>query len=143
MGQNFSWPEQVGHELEQQRAGNLRSAVRRICLKIECEGFCKPIKGQSKTTKTRICQLFHKNYTIGERTWTYFEPGKQSLSDYPVSKKLIHLLRHGSPPREEDGAIVFWRIKDDLRKQFLYCHHWSDEEQHGRRRIKEKISVLF
>ena len=27
----------IGHEFEQQRAGNLRSAVRRICVKIECE----------------------------------------------------------------------------------------------------------
>ena len=25
--------------------------------------FCKPIKGQSKTTKTRTCQLGHGNYT--------------------------------------------------------------------------------
>ena len=33
MGQNFSWPKQVGHELEQQRAGNLRNEVRRICVK--------------------------------------------------------------------------------------------------------------
>ena len=45
-----------------------------------------------------------------------------------------------------DGAIEFWRIKDDLQTHLLYCHHWSDEveEQLGRRRrTKEKISVLF
>ena len=36
MGQNFSWLEQVGHGLQQQRAGNLRNAVRGICVKIEC-----------------------------------------------------------------------------------------------------------
>ena len=36
MGQNFSWLKQVGHEFEQQRAGCLRNAVRRICVKIEC-----------------------------------------------------------------------------------------------------------
>ena len=51
-----------------------------------------------------------------------------SLSDYSVSKKLIHLLRHGSLPRENDGATEFWRIKDDLQEHFLYCHHWSDEK---------------
>ena len=61
-GQNFSWLEQVGHELEQ-RAGNLSNAVRRICVKTECRWLCKPIKGQSKTTKTYFCQLIHKNYT--------------------------------------------------------------------------------
>ena len=65
----FSWPEQVGHGLEQQggrrrqRAGNLWDEVRRICVEIKCKWFCKPIKGQSKTTKTRFCQLIHKNYT--------------------------------------------------------------------------------
>ena len=48
---------------------------------------------------------------VGERTWTDVEPGKYSLSDYPVSKKLIHLLRHGSLPRDNDGAIEFWRNK--------------------------------
>ena len=45
-----------------------------------------------------------------------------------MSKKLIHLLRHGSLPRDNDGAIEFWRIKDDLQKHFLYCHHWSDDK---------------
>ena len=32
VGQKFSWLKQVGHDFEQQRAGNLRSAVRRICV---------------------------------------------------------------------------------------------------------------
>ena len=36
VGQNFSWLKQVGHEIEQQRAGNLRNAVRRIYVKTEC-----------------------------------------------------------------------------------------------------------
>ena len=53
---------------------------------------------------------------------------KTSLSDYSVSKKLINLLRHGSLPRENDGAIEFWRIKDYLQKYFLYCLRWSDEK---------------
>ena len=26
-----------------------------------------------------------------------------------------------------DGAIEFWRIKENLQKHFLYCHHWSDD----------------
>ena len=53
---------------------------------------------------------------------------KYSLSDYPVSKKLINLLRHGSLPRDNDGTIEFWRIKDFLQEHFLFCHHWSDEK---------------
>ena len=39
---------------------------------------------------------------------------------------LIHLLRHGSLPRDNDGAIEFWRIKEHLQDHFVYCHHWSD-----------------
>ena len=48
----------------------------------------------------------------------------------PIMKyrKMINLLRHGSLPRENDGAIEFRRIKDNLQKHFLYYHHWSDEE---------------
>ena len=53
---------------------------------------------------------------IWERTWTDIEPQEYSLSDYPVSKKLINLLRHGSLPRDNDGAIELWRIKDYLQE---------------------------
>ena len=30
-------------------------------------------------------------------------------------------------PREEDGAIEFWRSKDYLRNDFENSQHWSDE----------------
>ena len=46
----------------------------------------------------------------------------------PTSKKLINLLRHGSLPREDDGVIEFWRIKDCLQNHFVCCQHWSDEK---------------
>ena len=69
-----------------------------------------------------------EHFPIGERTWTDIEPQKYSLSEYPVSKKLINLLRHGSLPRDNDGAIEFWRIKDYLQDHFVFCHHWSDEK---------------
>ena len=65
---------------------------------------------------------------IGNRIWTNVEPGKYSFSDYDISKKLI-LLRHGKQlHREDDGAIEFWRIMDDLQKHSLHCHHWSDDK---------------
>ena len=31
-------------------------------------------------------------------------------------------------PRDNNGAIEFWRIKDNLQTDFLYCHHWSDDK---------------
>ena len=81
---------------------------------------------RSKATATASSST--RTTLIGERTWTDVESGKHSLSDYPVSKKLIHLLRHGSLRQDNDGAIEFWRIKDHLQNHFLYCHHWSDEK---------------
>ena len=53
---------------------------------------------------------------------------RSTISDYPVSKKLIYLLRHGSLLPDNDGAIDFWRIKDDHQVLFVFCHHWSDEK---------------
>ena len=39
----------------------------------------------------------------------------------------MYLLRHSQRVyREEDGAVQFWRIKENLQKYFLYCPHWSD-----------------
>ena len=46
-----------------------------------------------------------------------------------MSKKLIHLLRHARLPKEEDGAIEFWRTKDDLQKYVLHCHHRSHDKR--------------
>ena len=65
---------------------------------------------------------------IWKRTWTDVEPGEYSLSDYPVSKKLTNLLRHGSLPQEDDGAIEFWRLTDYLQNHFVHSRHWSDEK---------------
>ena len=48
---------------------------------------------------------------IGKNFWTNVEPGEDSLSDYAVSKKFIHVLRHARIQREDDGAIEFCVIK--------------------------------
>ena len=79
--------------------------------------------------------------------WTDVETGKYSLSDYPASEKLTHLLSHGDLPREEDGAIEFWRLKDCLRHEFENSRHWSDElwksRMAGGGGNKKKISILY
>ena len=88
-----------------------------------------PIKGKSKTTKKRTCRLFPRIVPIGRRTWTDIEPGKYSFSDYEVSKKVMCLLRHSQHVhREEDGAVHFWRIKENLQNQFPHSPHWSDSK---------------
>ena len=95
-----------------------------------------PQKRNSASSSTRTIP-------IGERTWTDVEPGKHSLSDYPVSKRLIHLLRHGRLPRDNDGAIEFWRIKDHLQKHFLHCRHWSDDKWKNKAWKKHQNTVCW
>ena len=64
---------------------------------------------------------------IPERTWIDIEPGGQFDQAYPAAKRVNTLLRHGELPREEDGAIEFWRLKDDHRNEFEYSQCWSDD----------------
>ena len=44
-----------------------------------------------------------------------------------MSKQLSTLHRHGSLPRENDGSIEFWRLKDDLQSKYKYSQYWSDD----------------
>ena len=64
-------------------------------------------------------------YLFSQRIWIDIEPGAQFDQAYPVAKRINTLLRHG--PREEDGAIEFWRLKDDLQNKFEYSQYWSDD----------------
>ena len=65
---------------------------------------------------------------MNERTWIDIEPGESSLSAYEVSKKVIYLLRHPQQVhREEDGAVHFWRMNENLQNQFPQSIHWSDD----------------
>ena len=41
----------------------------------------------------------------------------------------MYLLRHSQQVhREEDGAVHFWRIKENLQNQFPHSPHWSDSK---------------
>ena len=97
-------------------------------LRLNASDFASRSKAKAKPQRRESASSSTRTIPIGERTWNDVEPGEYSISDYEVSKKLIHLLRHGSLPRENDGAIEFWRIKENLQKHFLYCHHWSDDK---------------
>ena len=97
-------------------------------LKLIASDFACRSKAKAKPQRRAPANFSTKMILIGERCWTDGEPGEYSISDYAVSKKLIHLLRHARIQREDDGAIELWRIKDDLQKHFLYCHHWSDDK---------------
>ena len=97
-------------------------------LKLNASDFACRSKAKTKPQRREPAGSSTRTTPIGERIWTDVEQGENSISDYEVSKKLIRVLRHGNLPREEDGAIEFWRNKDDLQKYFLHCHHWSDDK---------------
>ena len=65
--------------------------------------------------------------------WIDIEPGKYSLFEYGVSKKVIHLLRHSQKVhREEDGAVHFWRIHSHNLSIGLTIdgkYAWQQEEE--------------
>ena len=97
-------------------------------LKLNASDFACRSKAKAKPQRREPASSATRTISVGERIWTDVDPGEYTISDYEVSKKLIHLLRHGSLLREDDGAIEFWKIKDDLQKYFLHCHHWSDSK---------------
>ena len=67
-----------------------------FALKLNAGDFASRSKAKAKPQKRDSVSSSTITIPIGERIWTDVEPGKYSLSDYPVWKKLIHLLRHGS-----------------------------------------------
>ena len=100
-------------------------------LRLNAGDFACRSKANAKPQRRDSASSSTRTIPIGERTWTDVEPGEYSISDNEVSKKFIRLLRHGSLPREDDGAMEFWRIKDNLQKHFPHSPHSSDEKVEG------------
>ena len=78
--------------------------------KTEVFAFASGSKAKAKPRRPSTTCSCSRTVPILERTWIV-EPGAQFDHEYPVSKRLNTLLRHGELPREEDGAIEFWRLK--------------------------------
>ena len=71
------------------------------------------------------------------RNWIDIEPGNSS-------KKVIHLLRHSQTvQREEDGAVHFWRIKENLQSQFTQIPHWSDDRWMAEQKDDSSTAVMI
>ena len=97
-------------------------------LKLDASDFACRSKAKAKPQRREPAGPSTRTIPIGKRTWTDVEPEENSLSDYAVSKKVIHLLRHSQTvQREEDGAVQFWRIKNFLQSQFPQVLYWSDD----------------
>ena len=98
-------------------------------LKLDASNFACRSKAKAKPQRREPAGSSPRIVPIGKRTWTDIESGKYSFSDYEVSKKVMYLLRHSqSVHREEDGAVHFWRIKENLQNQFPHSPHWSDSK---------------
>ena len=91
-------------------------------LKLDARDFACRSKTKAKPQRRELAGPSTRTIPVGERTWIDVEAGEY------VSKKLIHHLRHGNLPRENHGAIEFWKIKDNLQKHFPHCPHWSDDK---------------
>ena len=96
-------------------------------LKSNARACASRSKAKAKPQRRAPASSSTKTIPIGERKWTDIEPEDYSSIPHPVSKQLSTLLRHGDLPREEDGAIEFWRLKAYLRNDFVHSQHWSDE----------------
>ena len=149
MGQNFSWIEQVGHRLEQRTTTTSRKPLRWSPKNLRWRRmrlFCEPIKGQSKTTKTRFCQLFQKDHTYWgknlDRCWTkrIFNLGLWSVEETNSSSSS---WKSTSRKRWSD-----WILENQRQSwgtvSLLSSLVWRQvEEYKGRRRKQQQISVLY
>ena len=89
-----------------------------FALKSNVLAFASRSKAKAKPQRRISASSSTRTGPISERSWTDVEPEDFSPIAYPVSKRLSTLLRHGDLPREDDGAIEFWRIKDHLQNHF-------------------------
>ena len=99
-----------------------------FALKTNVLAFASRSKSRATPRRRTPACSSTRTVPICERSWTDVEPGTYAHITFPVSKRLSTLLRHGHQPREEDGAIEFWRLKDCLRYDLERSQHWSDEK---------------
>ena len=96
-------------------------------LKLNAKDFECRSKAKAKPRRREPAGSSPRIVPIGRKNWIDIEPWKYSFSDYEVSKKVTFLLRHSQQMhRVEDGAVHFWRIKENLQSQFPQSLHWSD-----------------
>ena len=97
-------------------------------LKLSAKDFACRSKAKTKPQRREPAGSSPRIVPIERRNWIDIEPGKYSFSDYEVSKKVTFLLRHSQQMhQEEDGAIHFSRIKENLQNQFPQSIHWSED----------------
>ena len=96
---------------------------------LKTNAFASASRSKAKAKPQRRTPACSSTRTVPnrERYWTDIERETYSSTAYPVSKQLSTLFRHDDLPREEDGTIEFWRLKDDLQNKFVYSQYLSDD----------------
>ena len=109
------------HDDNEQETSKMKSEE--FALKTNVFAFASRSKSEAKPRRRTSACSSTRTVPIGERKWIDVEPGTCSNIVFLVSTRLSTLLRHGHLPREEDGAIEFWRLKDCLRYEFENSRH--------------------
>ena len=125
---------------------NPEDQLEEYALQLSAKIFACRSKAKAKPQRRIPAGSSPRVVPIERRNCIDIEPGNYSLSEYEVSKKVVHLLRHSQKVhRDEDGAVHFWRIKENLQNPFPQSIHWSDKESMfgSRRRSKKEIPVLY
>ena len=93
-------------------------------LLLDAKDFVGRSKAKAKPQRREPAGSSPRIVPMEKRNWIDIEPGKHSLSEYEVSKKVIHLLRHSQKVhREEDGAVHFWRMKENIQSPLPQSIH--------------------
>ena len=96
-------------------------------LQLDAKDFVGRSKAKAKPQRREPAGSSPRIVSIERRNWIDIEHGKYSFSEYEVSKKATFLLRHSQQVhREDDGAVHFWRLKENHQNPFPQSIHWSD-----------------
>ena len=96
-------------------------------LKTNVLAFASRSKSKAKPQRRTPASSSTRTVPIREKVDWYWAR-RLFANRLPVcQKQLSTLLRHGQLPREDDGAIEFWRLKDYLRNEFENSRYWSDD----------------
>ena len=117
----------------------LEDQLEEKALQLNAKDFVGRSRAKSKPQRRELAGSSSRIVPMERRNWIDIEPGKHSLSEYEVSKKVIHLLRHSQKVhREDDGAVHFWRKRKIFRihSHNLFIglivdvkHVWQQEEE--------------
>ena len=130
-----------------QWAGDLWDEVGRICIENECTCFCKSIKGKSKTTKTYLCLLLHKNCSYSRKNMDWYSTTNSIESRVPSGRKIDCSSSSWSSTSRRWWSDWILEIKRSSSERFhaISTLVWWNVEEHNarRRRQPEKISILY